>query len=428
MPLIHGSLRAVLANSGWLLLDRLFRIAISVLVGAWVARHLGPARYGELAYVLALLALFQSGCSLGLDGPIVRDISRDMPSSGLILGSGVGLRVAAGAAGWATAMLAVVTMRPGDMTALAMVSIAGATLVFQPAEMVDLWMQSQGRSRLIVPYRLVAYCVVALGKVGLILADAPAWVFAGAALADAALVAVALSFAYRAWPSPSRWRWGWITAMRLLQESWPLMLAAVSVGIYMRIDQIMLRELASERQLGLYSAAIPFSQGWHLIPFTIYASILPRLSQLQAQATEMYHIRLQQTITLMTWAGIAAAGVTAACAPWLVPALLGEKYVETVAVLQWHGITNIFVFMGVAQSLAIVSENTPRLQLTKTLVGVMVSIGANYLLIPRWGAVGAAWAAALSYGSSAMLSNVVLAPSAFRMQLRAFNPFHEKTS
>ena len=45
----RSAVHAILANSGWLLADRVLRMALAVLVGAWVARHLGPGRYGELA-------------------------------------------------------------------------------------------------------------------------------------------------------------------------------------------------------------------------------------------------------------------------------------------------------------------------------------------------------------------------------------------
>ena len=60
------------------------------------------------------------------------------------------------------------------------------------------------------------------------------------------------------------------------------------------------------------------------------------------------------------------------------------------------------------------------------MIGAIVSIAANFLLIPRWGAIGSAWAAVAAYFCSAVLSNIFIAPHAFRMQLRAFFAFHEK--
>ena len=66
---------------------------------------------------------------------------------------------------------------------------------------------------------------------------------------------------------------------------------------------------------------------------------------------------------------------------------------------------------------------TDRVSAVKTLAGAIVSVIVNFLLIPRWGALGSAWAAAVSYLCSAVLSNLVVAPHAFRMQIRALVPF-----
>ena len=38
------------------------------------------------------------------------------------------------------------------------------------------------------------------------------------------------------------------------------MLASASVAVYMRVDQLLLRQLSDETQLGLYSAILPLSQ------------------------------------------------------------------------------------------------------------------------------------------------------------------------
>lgn len=412
----------MLANSGWLLLDRVLRLVIAITVGAWVARHLGPASFGLLAYALALLALFQAACSLGLDGIVVRDLSQSQARTGQLLGGALRLRLIGGAAGWLAMLLVVALLRPGDGHTLLLAAIVGAALVFQAADVVDLWLQSQSRSRISVPLRFAAYLAVAALRVALILADAPLWAFAAAVLADAALVAVAMVWAHRRWPSPTAWTWDAATARRLWRESWPLMLSAVSIGIYMRIDQVMLRQLAGERELGLFSAVLPFSQSWQIIPMSLSASLLPRLTQLKAEDPVRYRTMLQNTYTAFAWAGLLVAVATAVCAPWLVAVLLGPAYAEAVPILRIHVFANPFVFLGVAQGLAIVVESTPRLALAKTIIGAGVSLGANALLIPRWGALGTAMAAVLAQFVSVMLSNAVLAPAALRMQWRALVP------
>jgi Na+-driven multidrug efflux pump len=93
-------------------------------------------------------------------------------------------------------------------------------------------------------------------------------------------------------------------------------------------------------------------------------------------------------------------------------------------VLSLHAATNVFIFLGVAQGQWILNEQRSRLALLRTAVGALANVLANLALIPRYGAVGAALAAVLAQALAAVLSNSVLAPQIFRMQLRAFFPLH----
>jgi Na+-driven multidrug efflux pump len=93
-------------------------------------------------------------------------------------------------------------------------------------------------------------------------------------------------------------------------------------------------------------------------------------------------------------------------------------------VLRWHALTNLFVFLGVAQTVTIVNDRQSHISLIKTICGAAVSVALNFALVPKWGAIGAAWAAIGSYFAAAVLSNIFIAPTAFSMQLKAFWPFH----
>src|ERR1700744_44346 len=83
----QGPLRAIVANTGWLVFDRVIRVLIGLTVGAWIARYLGPAGSGELSYVVAFIALFQAAANLGADAIVVRDIARAPERAADILGT-----------------------------------------------------------------------------------------------------------------------------------------------------------------------------------------------------------------------------------------------------------------------------------------------------------------------------------------------------
>ena len=273
------NLHSIIHNTGWLLADKALRLGMGLFVGAWVARYLGPSQFGELSYVMAFVAFFQVISLLGLDGIAIRDIAREKKASPAILGTVLRLRLTTGFICWFAAVAGMAMFRPGDTHTLILTAIIAGSLIFQAADTIDLWFQSQTQSKRTVFSKTVSYIMASGLKVWLILAKAPLILFATVSLVELALSAIALMVAYRQFPAPFRWGWDIIWAKRLLHESWPYMLSSLAIIVYMRIDQIMLREMIGVRELGVFSAALPLSSTWYFIPMMISQSIGPTIAQ-----------------------------------------------------------------------------------------------------------------------------------------------------
>ena len=414
----QGPLRAIVANTGWLVFDRLIRVLIGLTVGAWIARYLGPARFGELSYVVAFIALFQAAANLGADAIVVRDIARAPERAADILGTAFWLRLGAGLVCWIMAALVMALLHPGERETLWMTLIVGGSLIFQASDTVDLWFQSQTRSKRTVAAKLTAYAISNGVKVVLIIIHAPLVAFAGAMSLDFALAAVGMVFAYRGFPTPERWRAHRATMLELLAECWPFLAAGVGVIVYVRIDQIMLNELLGERELGFYSAALPLSQVWNVVPVVLTTSLAPYVARRKLEGEEPYRRALSYIFRLYAACGLAISVVTAGLSPWIIAVLYGKTFARSASVLSIHVLSNIFIYLGVAQNLWIVNERLGRLSLYKSLSGAVVSVVGNWLVIPRFGIVGCAVVYVVANFVSAVGSNWLLAPEMLAMQLR----------
>lgn len=410
-------LSGILANAGWLVGDRVFRAAVSFVVGAWVARYLGPQQFGQFAFALAFIAFFQAAATLGLDSLAVRDIARRPESAPLVLGSVLRLRVFAGLLSWAAAVAIIALWDGSAFDRILMIAIVGAVPAFQAADTIDLWFQSQGQNRRTVQAKLAAVVAGSSAKVALVLLQAPLVWFAGAFLLDFLLVALALALAYRSYPTAGRWSFDWSVARRLLEEGWPFLVSAISIVAYMRIDQIMLTVLRGSRETGIYASALPLSQIWHLIPTTLAISVGPMLARRKLECERAYENALVWVFRGFGIASLAAAAATCLAAPFLVPLVYGPAFFDAVFVLQIHVFANLFVAMGVAQTLWVTNEGKSRILLIQTALGAVVSISLNLILIPQLGATGAAIAAVCAQASAAFLVNTLLAPRIFLMQM-----------
>jgi O-antigen/teichoic acid export membrane protein len=410
----RGAVRSVLTNVSWLMFEKLVRIALALLVSAWIARHLGPNEFGRLAYVLAFTALFQAIVNLGVDGIVVRDLARDTNSGPRALGTVLGMRLAAGAICWLVGIL-VIALSASDEAVL--FAIAGAALVFQPADTVDLWFQSQSKSQRTAIVRIGALLLSNAIKVGLILSQAPLGAFATMVSIEAALIATGLAYAYRGFPTRGRWQARAESALRLLRESWPFLLGNVSIVVYMRIDQVLIRRLLGEEQLGIYAAAISLSQVWHIVPMTLVISLAPFIARKKADGEAQYQEALLMIFRTFGAVAIVACIVTAVAAPFLVQILFGDEYRQSSPILAIHIFSLFFVFQGCAQGLWFTNERAGRVALRNTLLGGIAAIVANLVLLPRLGAIGGAVAAVISFGIGSVFANAISQRRILLMQL-----------
>lgn len=423
---LHGrdNLLLILNNSGWLFLDKLLRLGLTVIVGIWVARYLGPAEFGELAYALACIAFFQAIANLGLDGITVRDLSQNKIDAPKLLGTVFILRLLVGVLCWLAAILLMGLLNGWQDRSVLLILLIGSVLVFQAADTVDLWFQSQSQSRRTVFAKAIAYVLSSGCKITLILLKAPLVAFAGIFILEAAVAAIGLAIAYRRYPCEERWSAASGMGLKLIKESWPFVLSGVSIMFYMRIDQVMIKEMIGSQQLGIYAAVLPLATLWQVIPVTLSASLAPFVARKKTESEAVYWQALEMIFRIYAILGWLVIWPTIILAPWLIPLLFGDQYHEGVMVLSIYVFTNIFINMGVAQSLWMLNERRARLSLANTMAGAVVCVVGNYLLIPHFGITAVAVVAVLAQLFSTVLTNLLFSKRIFIIQINSiFWPF-----
>lgn len=415
-------LQRAVANTGWLITDRLLRMGVGLAVSVLVTRYLGPARFGILSYVFALVGLAGAVATLGLDSVVVRDIVRNPGQAGEILGTAFAMRSVSGVLALGGVLMAVSLLRPGDRTLLWLVAITGGTLVLQAFDTIDVWFQAQVQSRYAVYARNAAFLVTALLKLLLVYRRAPLVGFVWAGLLEVLLAAAGLVLGYRlAGRSFAPWRVRFATAKQLLSESWPLFLSGLAIGVYMKIDIVMLGAMAGDRAAGTYSAATRISEVWYFIPAAIVSSVAPSLTIARQRSERLYYARLNQLFHLLAATAIAIAIPMTFLAGSLTRLLYGQQYIAAGPVLALHIWAALFVFLGMGQNCWTVNEGLTKLALSRTAVGAVTNVVLNLILIPRYSGLGAAIATVISYALSAVLLNAADRRTAhiFRRQIAA---------
>jgi O-antigen/teichoic acid export membrane protein len=188
----------------------------------------------------------------------------------------------------------------------------------------------------------------------------------------------------------------------------------------MRIDQIMIKEMLGEYEVGIYSAAVRLSEAFYFIPMLITASLFPAILNAKNQSEELYKQRLQRLYTFMVWMAIAIALPMTFLADWLILMLFGQAYQEAGQVLMIHIWASIFVFLGAAGAFYTI-ENIAKIFFYKISIGVILNVLLNYYLIP-YGVVYAAISTLIAQAFANYLADLLFnkSRSQFLLKTKAF--------
>jgi polysaccharide transporter, PST family len=410
--------RAV-SNAGWLMTDRIVRLGFGLIVGVKLARYLGPVQFGGLNFAISFIALLVPITTLGLENIVIKNIIHEPQKNDEVMGSALVLRLMSS---FLTCLLIfVIALLTAGQEKSLLVAILSLTLVFQSLDIVDCYFQAQMQSKFAVIARVSAFLIGTSIRLLFIFLRAPVWWFALSYSIEAAFTAAGLAVAFRS--SGGRflkWRARAIQAVELLKQSWPVLFSAMAIMVYMRIDVVMLEALKGDRAVGIYATATKISEIWYFIAMAIVSSVSPAIIRSFDQP-ETFNLNIQRLFSLMSLISVVIGSFIALAAPLIIRLLYTDEFAAAAPVLAVHVWASVFVFLGVAQSPWDISQNLLKLTFYRSLTGAAANILLNFILIPKYSAMGAAWATLTSYGLSTMVGNAFNARTriVFYMQLRS---------
>lgn len=383
--------KRILSNLSWLAMDKGCRILGGVVVGVLVARHLGPEQFGILNYAIAFVFLFSFMSDLGLRQIVIREIKNVPEQQEVLLGTAFVIKLAGGFIAFALAYLLALLLMPAEPELQLLVLIIAAGFIFQSLDVIDYFYQSRIQSRPVVISRNLAYLVSAALKIAFIALDLGVAWFALAGTIDLMIAAILMIYSYR---KLGRFIFRWKTSLnlsrQLLMYSWPLMLSTFLISVHMRVDQIMIGTMLDDTRVGLYSVAVRLSEFWYFMPTIIVSTLLPYFVELRKQDPVSYTRKLTQLYSLMFWMGMLVGTLVMLWGEPLIVVLFGQDYQNSYQALVWNIWAGIFVAQGLARGIWMVAEDLQKYRVYSNVFAVLLNVGLNLLLIPRFGIKGAA--------------------------------------
>lgn len=390
-------------NTGWLLLEQIFRMALSLIVTSLMARYLGTEDFGLINYGLAFVMIFTSASNLGIESIIVNEIIKNRKDTGKLIGTTIYLRLCASLISIVLVYFTVSYLNPGDKMILVITVIQSFSLLFVVFDSVKFWFQSNLQSKFVVISKSIAFTIVSCWRISLIFFAKSIEYFSIATVVEAVTIAAFVVVFYKRFNGP-KLSFSTYTAKRLLTQSFYFFISSLLIMVYTQIDKIMLGEMVGGVAVGIYTAAMTISNLWIFIPNALIESARPVIMTEKTQNENSYVKKFMLLYSSIIWIGIGASIVITLLAKPIILIVYGDQFIEATNVLILLIWSRIFSIIGIARSIWLVTEELDKYQLHFVAIGAIVNVFMNLLLIPKYGAVGAAIATLFAEVISAFIA------------------------
>lgn len=384
-------------NMLWLSGDSIIRMGLGFLVSVWLARYMGPDQFGIFNYALAMIAIYTAVASLGMNGVVVRELVRTPDQASVIMGSSFVLQIVGSILASLLVIASTMILRPNEWSVILIVLVMVPSVLLRSTDIIKYWFESVISAKYTVIAQNIAFVTSSALKIGTILLGGSYVIIAVTVTVEALIVALLLIYLYRRKKINIVWQFDFSTAKKLLSQSWPLILSGLALMLYMRVDQIMIGNMVDNAAVGIYSVAVKMVEVWYFFPVAIVSSLFPKIIKEKEISEERYNERMQFLYDIMVVAGVGLAIVVTILSDYIISLFYGSQYAEASRLIKIYAWVSIFYFLSSASGRWYINEGLQVYALTRNIMGLAIAISLNFILIPKFGSEGAAFATLVAY-------------------------------
>jgi O-antigen/teichoic acid export membrane protein len=366
-------------------------MSLGVLVSIYLAKYLGPSEYGELSFAISFIYFFMVVAMLGMEPIIVREITKKPNLINEIISTSIILRVFSGALMFVLSALIAFFLYEGSK--FLFIFIISFQLFFQAADIFGSFFLAKVQSKYVVISKNVGFIVSSMIKLGLIAFNASLLVFAYAILIEFFIAFILLFYFYNKSSLKVKFKYfDKSLARQILFSSSPLILSSVFYVIYTKLDIIMIEFLSSPQEVGYYAVANKLSEVWFFLPTIIVSSFYSEIIELRNNNYDKFKKKIVELMTVLSFLSVVLIIFFLLVSESLITYLYGLEYVFSIDIFNIHIWSCLIVFSAVVSGVWYVANDLQKYTFYRTGVGAIVNIALNFILIPIYGGIGAAYA------------------------------------
>jgi O-antigen/teichoic acid export membrane protein len=182
----------------------------------------------------------------------------------------------------------------------------------------------------------------------------------------------------------------------VLQEAFPLAVVTILWVIYYRIDTVVLAAFRNMSEVGLYGGAYRLLEGLVVLPAVIMIASFPRLSRYGMRRGAEFYGLFNRLLVILVLLALGVVAVIRPVSDAVIKLVLGGEYAESGGIFAILLLAVLAIYPGHLVTQALIGLDLQKIYMLVALVAAAVNLFLNLLLIPRYGAKGAAWATVIT--------------------------------
>jgi len=395
--------RLYTGNSVLMLCSRAMWMLQALTVGIFVTRVLGPTRLGQFNYSLSIVGLMTIFMMMQCDDVIVRHLIRAPSMHRVLLGSNfvfkLGMFLFSGLALSGTMFLA-----PKDPVIRNLILIFYLINFSGVLGSMSLFFTAESKIKYTAYASLIGCGVYSVLRLIAAFADAHLYWFGLIEVMNSATIVLSIYLFYR---KEGRRISEWRCDRRVLKCIWraalPLFLVSLSGTLYAKTDIVMLERLRGSETVGYYSLSCRCVENLSLIIGLLIPVFIPVLFNSAKISEDLFRRQFHRLYFMIFWMMAGLVIGTEIIAWPVIRIFYGTAFLPTVPLLRVFVLCLLYGAVSSVFGQWIIKTNNLFLGGLFNVIGFLFNVPLNYMLIRRFGAVGAAWSTVISAPLGMML-------------------------
>ena len=418
-----GTAQKIAFGTGFIIASRLVSKVLGLISIFLLARYLGVDNFGNYSLVITFVSFFLFMNDLGVSAVFIRGISSEKSTqdAGVLLGDATSLKLLLSFIAIAgTIVFAFVFSYPYEIILL--IAIFSATHLFGSLTTIYTgFLQARMKMFEVALLELFLYVFYLVSLLAVI--------FLGKGLQEllflyviSTAITMFLAWFYSRKHISVKFRINLNAWKQLLNEGWPFAMTSLFIALYNRVDILMLSKMATAADIGKYSASFRLTEALAIIPGALSLVLFPVMSKYHKESKEVlisiHRFAFKYLAYLFVPIAFGATFLSSRIIFWIYGnEFLGTDTYASLAILSWSA---LFLFMNLISMNLLNAMFMEKKTMSIILFGIFFNVALNFLLIPKYGFVGAAFTTLLTEIALFFIFIYMIFRSVYKVQLTVF--------